>query len=175
MFDAHQQSHSPLIYPSDQFDSPKSLVDFLGDMAHSSKLIVLPDGRVLLTGSGTEMKDILSTIAEFYLSRNSTTWRKQSMLVPHVSRLDTSKVDANITGSSSKVRDVTAAALKRYNPFCQSLMTSQHEVAHSESLCPDFCYLELYCFLSTISLAFEGLKYLGMDWECFWEGFRWVK
>ncbi|KAJ7008457.1 hypothetical protein NC653_007201 [Populus alba x Populus x berolinensis] len=112
MFDAHQQSHSPLIYPSDQFDSLKSLVDFLGDMAHSSKLIVLPNGRVSLTGSGTEMKDILSTIAEFYLSRNSTTWRKQSMLVPHVSRLDTSKVDANITGSSSKVRDVTAAALK---------------------------------------------------------------
>ncbi|KAL9397472.1 hypothetical protein Peur_011725 [Populus x canadensis] len=112
MFDAHQQSHSPLIYPSDQFDSLKSLVDFLGDMAHSSKLIVLPDDRVSLTGSGTEMKDILSTVAEFYLSRNTTTWRKQSMLVPHLSRLDTSKVDANITGSSLKVRDVTATALK---------------------------------------------------------------
>ncbi|KAI5599436.1 hypothetical protein BDE02_02G196000 [Populus trichocarpa] len=112
MFDAHQQSHSPLIYPSDQFDSLKSPVDILGDMAHSSKLRVLPDGRVLLTGSGMEMKDILSTVAEFYLSRNSNIWRKQSLLVPHLSRLDTSKVDANITGSSFKVRDVTAAALK---------------------------------------------------------------
>lgn len=86
MFDAHQQSHSPLIYPSDQFDSLKSLVDVLGEMTHSSKLIVLPDGRVSLPGSGTEMKDILSTVAEFYLSRNSTTWRKQSMLIPHLSR-----------------------------------------------------------------------------------------
>jgi hypothetical protein len=86
MFDAHQQSHSPLIYPSDQFDSLKSPVDILGDMAHSSKLRVLPDGRVLLTGSGMEMKDILSTVAEFYLSRNSNIWRKQSLLVPHLSR-----------------------------------------------------------------------------------------
>lgn len=86
MFDAQQLSHSPLIYPSGQLDAPKSLVDFVADMARSSKLTVLPDGRVLLTGSGTEMKDVLSTVAEFYLSKNSTMWKKQSMLIPKLTR-----------------------------------------------------------------------------------------
>jgi len=86
MFDAQQLSHSPLIYPSGQLDAPKSLVDFVADMVCSSKLTVLPDGRVLLTGSGTEMKDVLSTVAEFYLSKNSTMWKKQSMLIPKLTR-----------------------------------------------------------------------------------------
>ncbi|CAK7348187.1 unnamed protein product [Dovyalis caffra] len=113
MFDVQQQSHSPLIYPSGQLDAPKSLVDFVGDMARSSKLTVLPDGRVLLTGNGTEMKDILATVAEFYLSKNSTMWRKQPMLVPEFSRFDTSEVDGNSTESSFKVRDMTVATLKR--------------------------------------------------------------
>ncbi|KAJ6873580.1 hypothetical protein NC651_032442 [Populus alba x Populus x berolinensis] len=112
MFDAQQLSHSPLIYPSGQLDAPKSLVDFVADMARSSKLTVLPDGRVLLTGSGTEMKDVLSTVAEFYLSKNSTMWKKQSMLIPKLTRFDTSKVDANITGSSFKARDASSATLK---------------------------------------------------------------
>uniref|UniRef100_A0A6M2EHJ0 Uncharacterized protein n=1 Tax=Populus davidiana TaxID=266767 RepID=A0A6M2EHJ0_9ROSI len=86
MFDAQQLSHSPLIYPSGQLDAPKSLVDFVADMACSSKLTVLPDGRVLLTGSGTEMKDVLSTVAEFYLPKNSTMLKKQSMLIPKLAR-----------------------------------------------------------------------------------------
>ncbi|XP_011033678.1 PREDICTED: uncharacterized protein LOC105132086 isoform X2 [Populus euphratica] len=108
IFDAQQLSHSPLIYPSGQIDAPKSLVDFVADVARSSKLTVLPDGRVLLTGSGTEMKDVLSTVAEFYLSKNSTMWKKQSMLIPELTRFDTSKVDANITGSSFKARDASS-------------------------------------------------------------------
>lgn len=112
MFDAQQLSHSPLIYPSGQLDAPKSLVDFVADMARSSKLTVLPDGRVLLTGSGTEMKDVLSTVAEFYLSNSSTMWKKQSMLIPKLTRFDTSKVDANITGSSFKAGDASSATLK---------------------------------------------------------------
>lgn len=86
MFDVHQQSLSRLVYPSSKFDTPNLLVDFLGDMAHSSKLTVHPDGRVLLTGNGEEMKDILSVVAEFYLSKNLTICRKQSMLVPQFSR-----------------------------------------------------------------------------------------
>lgn len=82
VLDVHQQPCSPLIYPNGSCDAPKPLVDFVGDLASSSKITVHPDGRVLLTGSGTEMKDILSIVAEFYLSKTSTTWTKQSMLVP---------------------------------------------------------------------------------------------
>ncbi|KAJ6329235.1 hypothetical protein OIU77_010833 [Salix suchowensis] len=111
MFDAQQLSHSPLIYPSGRLDSPKSLVDFVADMAHSSKLTVLPDGRVLLMGSETEMKNVLSTVSEFYLTKNSTMWKTQSLLIPEFRRFDTSEVDAKIIGSSCKARD-TSSTLK---------------------------------------------------------------
>ncbi|KAJ6401161.1 hypothetical protein OIU84_016553 [Salix udensis] len=112
MFDAQQLSHSPLIYPSGRLDAPKSLVDFVADMAHSSKLTVLPDGRVLLMGSETEMKNVLSTVSEFYLTKNSTMWKKQSMLIPEFRRFDTSEVDAKIIGSSCKARDTSSSTLK---------------------------------------------------------------
>lgn len=85
-FNGHQPPYAPVIYPRGKFDAPKPLVDFVGDLALSSKITVHPDGRVLLTGSGKEVKDILSIITEFYLSKNTTMCRKQSMLVPQFSR-----------------------------------------------------------------------------------------
>ncbi|OMO77789.1 hypothetical protein CCACVL1_14827 [Corchorus capsularis] len=84
MFGVHQQPYaSSLIYPSTIPDAHKLLPDFVGEMLRDSKITVNPDGQVVLTGSGTEMKDILSIVAEFYLSSNSTRWRKQLALVPH--------------------------------------------------------------------------------------------
>lgn len=83
--DTSQQPFASLIYPSGTCDAPKPLVDFVGDMAHSSKITVHPDGRVLFTGNRSEMNDILSIVAEFYLTKNSTEWSKQSVLVPHFS------------------------------------------------------------------------------------------
>ncbi|EEF37653.1 uncharacterized protein LOC8285869 isoform X2 [Ricinus communis] len=108
VLDVHQQPCSPLIYPNGSCDAPKPLVDFVGDLASSSKITVHPDGRVLLTGSGTEMKDILSIVAEFYLSKTSTTWTKQSMLVPRFAWPHISETQANVLNSSLNVKDVTA-------------------------------------------------------------------
>ncbi|KAG8663434.1 hypothetical protein MANES_01G210500v8 [Manihot esculenta] len=110
--DTSQQPFASLIYPSGTCDAPKPLVDFVGDMAHSSKITVHPDGRVLFTGNRSEMNDILSIVAEFYLTKNSTEWSKQSVLVPHFSWPNTSEVQANILSSSLKVKDVTAGPLK---------------------------------------------------------------
>lgn len=61
-------------------------MDFVGDMACSSNITIHPDGRILFIGSGTEMSDLLSIVAEFYLPRNSTKWTKQSLLIPHFDR-----------------------------------------------------------------------------------------
>ncbi len=83
--DVSQQPCASLIYPRGKCDAPKPLVDFMGDMARSSKITVHPDGRLLFTGNGSEMKDILSIVAEFYLTKNSTKWTKQSVLIPHFS------------------------------------------------------------------------------------------
>ncbi|KAF6135935.1 hypothetical protein GIB67_006827 [Kingdonia uniflora] len=91
-FDGSQASltypHS-LIYPRKHLYAPKPLLDLIGDLASTSKVAVHPDGRVLFTGTGAEMKDLLSIVAEFYLSKNSTKWRKQPMLIPHFTRMVT--------------------------------------------------------------------------------------
>ena len=87
MFGVHQQPYaSSLIYPSCKIDAQKPLPDFVGEMLRDSKIKVNPDGHVVQTSSGTEMKDILSIVAEFYLSSNSTKTRKQLALVPHFNR-----------------------------------------------------------------------------------------
>lgn len=82
----HPELASSLIYPSVRVVNDKLLLDFIGDMVCKSKLNVSPDGRVLVTGSGTEMKDIFSIVAEFYLSKNSSMLSKQRMLVPYFDR-----------------------------------------------------------------------------------------
>ncbi|KAF3436339.1 hypothetical protein FNV43_RR23431 [Rhamnella rubrinervis] len=108
--DAHQQPSTLLIYPSTELFAQKPLVNFVGDLVDSSRITVHPDGRVLFNGTGTEMKDLLSVVAEFYLAKNSSKWKKQSMLVPHFTRLESSGVI--IGGSSITLQATTVAPLK---------------------------------------------------------------
>ncbi|KAK0581751.1 hypothetical protein LWI29_017494 [Acer saccharum] len=112
-FDAHQQSSAPsLIYPTNIFSAQKPLPDWVGDMAHSSKITIHPDGTVLFAGSRTEMNNFLSVVAEFYLSQNSTKWRNQSVLIPHFDWWESREAPANNHKSSLKVEAVTVAPLK---------------------------------------------------------------
>lgn len=83
-----QQVLSSVIDFNGKLCSQQPLVDFVGDLARDSKITIHPDGRVEFTGSRTEMKDLLSIVAEFYLLRNSTNWRAQSLLVPHFNWYD---------------------------------------------------------------------------------------
>ncbi|GMI98773.1 hypothetical protein like AT4G02920 [Hibiscus trionum] len=113
MFGVHQQlCDSYLIHPSSKLDSQISLPDFFGEMMHNSKVIVNPDGQVVLTACGTEMKDILSIVSEFYLSSNSTKWRKQSQLVPYFDRKRIMKVRAATNMSSPQCEVASIAPLK---------------------------------------------------------------
>ena len=85
--DAYQQPFGPsLIYPSGQLHAPKPILDFVRDLASSSKIVVQPDGRVIFTDTGKEVNDLLSVVAEFYVSRNSSKCGQLSMLVPRYSR-----------------------------------------------------------------------------------------
>lgn len=83
--DSHQPP-PPFIYPDTELYAQKPLLDFVGDLVGSSGITIQPDGQVLFNGTGTEVKDLLSVVAEFYLSNNSSKWKKQSMLVPHYTR-----------------------------------------------------------------------------------------
>lgn len=108
----YAESQPSLIYPSCDFYSQKVLFDYMGDLAHRLEVRVDLDGQVSFTGPGTDMKDILSIIAEFYLSKDSTKWRKQPMLVPHFDRMDFRKARANVHRSSLKLEAVTVLPLK---------------------------------------------------------------
>lgn len=80
------ESQPTIFYPSTEFYFEKPLLDLVGNLAHKSEFMVHLDDQVAFAGARTEMKDILSIIAEFYLSKNSTKWRKQSLLVPQFDR-----------------------------------------------------------------------------------------
>ncbi|XP_012435867.1 uncharacterized protein LOC105762624 [Gossypium raimondii] len=109
MFGVHQQPYaSSLIYPSSKIDYQVPLPDFLGEMIHYSKITVNPDGQVVLTATGTEMKDILSIVAEFYLSSNSTKSRNQFSLVPYFDRkrITKARTGTNLSSPQSEVASI---------------------------------------------------------------------
>lgn len=89
---------SPLIYPNLEFDSQKPLMDFVGDLVRRSEI------------TKTEMKNILSILAEFYLSKNSSNGRKQSTLVPQFNRLDYN--ETSYYGSALELGNVIVAPPK---------------------------------------------------------------
>lgn len=93
--------------PEKQLYFPELLLDFVGDMSHNSKIMVHPDGRVLFMGTGAEMKDLLSIVAEFYLPKNRTHGTKQSMLVPYFRRWGKKTKTNNRSLSGLQTHDVT--------------------------------------------------------------------
>ncbi|KAL8213983.1 hypothetical protein R6Q57_003432 [Mikania cordata] len=99
---------SQLIFQNQGFDSQKPLIDFVGDLVQCSEITIQEDGQVSLSGTRTEMKDILSLLAEFYLSKNSTNWRNS--LVPHFNRLDYD--ETSYYGSALELENVIVAPPK---------------------------------------------------------------
>ena len=80
-----QQELTPLIYPNTELYAQKPLLDFVGELVGGSRITIQPDGQVLFNGTRTEVKDLLSLVAEFYLPKTSMKGEKQAMLVPHYS------------------------------------------------------------------------------------------
>ncbi|KAI3979687.1 hypothetical protein MKX01_013782 [Papaver californicum] len=104
--------HPSLIYPESRFYAPKPVLDFVRDLSSDSRIIMHPDGRVLFTGSGIEMKDLTSIIAEFYLSSTSTKRGEMPFLVPHFTRLDMGEAWTNVCESPLKLEAVMVAPVK---------------------------------------------------------------
>jgi hypothetical protein len=77
---------SSLLYLNDKFDIQKPLLYFLQDSALTSKITVHLDGQITFMGTEIQMKDLLSVVAESYLSKSLHKGEKHSMLVPHFSR-----------------------------------------------------------------------------------------
>lgn len=79
-------SGSSLFYPNGKFDIQKPLLYFLQDSALASKITVHLDGQITFMGTEIQIKDLLSVVAESYLSKNLHKGEKHSMLIPHFSR-----------------------------------------------------------------------------------------
>ncbi|KAM7501321.1 hypothetical protein LguiB_000225 [Lonicera macranthoides] len=102
-------SQPSLIYPSSGFYSQKPLLGLTRNSAQGLEFTLHLDGQVSFTGTGTEMKDILSIIPEFYLSKNSSTWGKRSMVVPYFDRVKNREARYR---SSLKLERAAVAPLK---------------------------------------------------------------
>ncbi|KAL7601533.1 hypothetical protein Lser_V15G27304 [Lactuca serriola] len=98
------------IYPNPEFDSQKPLMDLVGDLVRHSEITIHEDGFVSLTGNKKEMKDILSILAEFYLSKNLNNWRRHSTLVPQFDRLWFD--ETSYYGSALEIENVIVAPQK---------------------------------------------------------------
>ncbi|KAI3972255.1 hypothetical protein MKW92_016490 [Papaver armeniacum] len=111
---AVDQFHPSLVYPDRRLYAPNPLSDFVGDLPSDSRISMHPDGRVLFTGSGVEMKDLRSIIAEFSLSSTSTKRRELPVLVPHFTRvLDMGEAARiNVCESPLKLEAVMVAPAK---------------------------------------------------------------
>lgn len=100
-----------LFYPSNDFYSENPLLDFVGNLANKSEIMVHLKNQDAFSSTQNEMKDIQSIMAEFYLSKYSTKLRKQSLLVPQFDRRMFRKARDNIH-ESLKLEPLNVAPLK---------------------------------------------------------------
>ncbi|XP_061349240.1 uncharacterized protein LOC133294554 isoform X2 [Gastrolobium bilobum] len=110
--DEPQQLLTPLIYPNRKFYIPKPLLDIFQDSPLSSKIKVHPDGQVTFMGTAIEMKDLLSVVAESHLSQSTHKNEKQSMLVPHFSRLNIDEVESIRHSSTLDIHSTLTVPLR---------------------------------------------------------------
>ena len=75
-----------IIHPQKQLYAPASILDFVAKLAHTSSITVHPNGHVLFTGTAAEMKDLLSFVSEFNLSKSSPYGSRKAMVVPYFTR-----------------------------------------------------------------------------------------
>ncbi|TKY52591.1 hypothetical protein E2542_SST24113 [Spatholobus suberectus] len=109
--DEPQKPLTPLI-PKSKFVIPKLLLDIFQDSAFSSKITVHPDGQVTFMGTAIEMKDLLSIVADSYLSEHACQGEKQSMLVPHFSRMSINEVEVRSHSSTLDIHSTLTVPLR---------------------------------------------------------------
>ncbi|CAK8542111.1 unnamed protein product [Lathyrus sativus] len=79
---------SSLLYLNDKFNIKKPLLYFLQDSALTSKVTVHLDGQITFMGAEIQMKDLLSVVAESYLSKSLHKGERKFVMYPsHVHKL----------------------------------------------------------------------------------------
>ncbi|XXG79377.1 hypothetical protein AAC387_Pa09g0462 [Persea americana] len=114
LYEIDGNDHHSFLYEKSGFYGPKPLLDFVGDLGRSSMVSVHLDGRVLFTGTGKEVKDLISIVSEFYPLKSPMNCSKQALLVPHFMRntMDGDAAQVSVMSSSLKLQTVTVAPVK---------------------------------------------------------------
>ncbi|CAI8592233.1 unnamed protein product [Vicia faba] len=103
---------SSLLYLNDKFNIKKPFLYFLQDSALTSKVTVHLDGQITFMGAEIQMKDLLSVVAESYLSKRLHKGEKLSVLVPHFSRVNISEAEVQSHSSTMKIKSTLTAPLR---------------------------------------------------------------
>lgn len=80
----HDSDH--ILHSARQFHIPEPLQEFIENSSNGANIAVHPDGRMLLSGGESEIKDLLLVAAEFNMLKSFTTSNKRSMVVPYFTR-----------------------------------------------------------------------------------------
>lgn len=97
-----------LFYPSREFYSQRFLEDLAGNLALGSEILCHPEGQIPLSGVSPDLKDILSIVAGYYLSKNGATKGRKESVIPYFN----SRSRSSFRGSTLVVDDVKFAPLK---------------------------------------------------------------
>ncbi|BAT85408.1 uncharacterized protein HKW66_Vig0050260 [Vigna angularis] len=103
-----RQPLSSLIYPSNQLIIQKPLLHFVQASALSSKITVHPDGQITFMGTAIELKDLVSVVAESYLSKSSQKGEKQFILVPLFNWVSINELERSHPSTLKKQSTLTA-------------------------------------------------------------------
>ncbi|KAE9611500.1 hypothetical protein Lal_00011724 [Lupinus albus] len=110
--DDPRQALASLLYPYSKSYNQKPSLDIFHDSALSSKISVHPDGQVTFMGTAVEMKNLLSVVAESYLTENSHKGEKRTILVPHFSRLNIHESEGRSHSSTLEIHSALAVPLR---------------------------------------------------------------
>ncbi|XP_020253667.1 uncharacterized protein LOC109830715 isoform X2 [Asparagus officinalis] len=75
-----------IIHPQKQIYTPRSFLDFVGNLSHTPSITVHPNGHVMFSGNAAEMKDVLSIVAEFNIPKCLSAGDRRAMVVPYFTR-----------------------------------------------------------------------------------------
>ncbi|KAJ6802759.1 uncharacterized protein M6B38_191410 [Iris pallida] len=112
LYDVGMDDPEQFLHPQRQVYASKSLLEFVGNLAGTSTITVHPNSNVLFSGNGSEMKDILSIVEEFNLSKKLSSGNKKAMVVPYFTWRRGGYAQTNTKESFSKLKRPTDAPSK---------------------------------------------------------------
>lgn len=111
LYDVGMDDPEQFLHPQRQLYASKSLLEFVGNLSGTSTITVHPNGSVLFSGNGNEVKDLLSVVEEFYLTKRLLNGKK-AMVVPYFTRRRGGNARTNTQDSVSKLETLIDTPLK---------------------------------------------------------------